>query len=132
MYLGVANHVKFIGFVSDEERNHLFQVADCAVFPSLYEPFGIVALEAMALNCPVVVSYVGGLSEVVTHQETGITVFPDDAESIAWGVLQTLTHPDSTRQYVVRARQWVEDNFTWERVAAQTLAVYHKMALNIE
>jgi glycosyltransferase involved in cell wall biosynthesis len=131
MYLGVANYVKFIGFVSDEERNHILQVADCAVFPSLYEPFGIVALEAMALNCPVVVSSVGGLAEVVTHQETGITVFPDDAESIAWGVVQTLTHPEATRQYTSRARQWIEDNFTWERVAAQTVTVYRKVALTV-
>ena len=68
-------------------------VADCAVFPSLYEPFGIVALEAMAAGCPVVVSDVGGLSEVVEMHETGIKVHPNDPQSLAWGILYTLQNP---------------------------------------
>jgi len=72
--MSLANKVMLLGYVSDEERNRLFGVADCAVFPSLYEPFGIVALEAMAARVPVVVSEVGGLREVVQHGETGITI----------------------------------------------------------
>ena len=124
-HLGVAERVNFIGFVSDQERDRLFKVADCAVFPSLYEPFGIVALEAMALDCPVVVSDVGGLSEVVTHKRTGITVFPDDPESVAWGVVRSLTKPEWTERHVARARRWVEEYFNWPRIASLTIDVYH-------
>jgi glycosyltransferase involved in cell wall biosynthesis len=119
--------VNFIGFVSDEDRNRLFAVADCAVFPSLYEPFGIVALEAMALGCPVVVSDVGGLSEVVTHKETGITVFPNDPESIAWGVLHTLKNPKWARKHAAKARQSVAELFNWTRVAILTKDVYQRV-----
>jgi len=78
--LGIASRVLFAGLVSDEDRDRLYRVADAAVFPSLYEPFGIVALEAMAARCPVIVSRVGGLQEVVRCCETGITVYPGDAE----------------------------------------------------
>jgi glycosyltransferase involved in cell wall biosynthesis len=122
--LGVTERVNFIGFISDENRNRLFKTADCAIFPSLYEPFGIVALEAMALGCPVVVSDVGGFSEVVTHTETGITTYPDNAESVAWGVLRALTHPELARKYADKAQQQVRDIFNWRRIALLTLEVY--------
>jgi glycogen(starch) synthase len=122
--LGVADRVNLIGFISNEERNKLFRIADAAVFPSLYEPFGIVALEAMALGCPVVVSDVGGFSEVVTHRKTGITVFPDNPQSVAWGVTQALIRADWNQEHIVNAKQWVEENYTWARVAQLTRDVY--------
>lgn len=125
--LRVSERVNFVGFISDEERNHLFRTAACAVFASLYEPFGIVALEAMALMCPVVVSDVGGFSEMVTHMETGITVYPDDANSVAWGILHTLNYPDRARQYAVNARQSVELLFNWPRIARLTIEVYRRV-----
>jgi glycosyltransferase involved in cell wall biosynthesis len=125
--LHVSDRVNFVGFISDEDRNHLFRTAACAVFPSLYEPFGIVALEAMALMCPVVVSDVGGFSEMVTHMETGITVYPDDTDSVAWGILTTLNHPDWARSYAVRARLSVEELFNWPRIAGITLNVYRRV-----
>ncbi len=124
--LGVSQHVNFVGFISDEERNLLFKVADCAMFPSLYEPFGIVALEAMALGCPVVVSDVGGFFEVVAHTETGITTYADNYESVAWGISQALNHQDLAQKYATQARQTVEQKFTWPRIAAQTIKVYQK------
>src|SRR5207249_1386715 len=92
--LGVADNIIFAGRVSDEVRDALFKVADCAVFPSLYEPFGIVALEAMAAGTPVVVSEVGGLPEVVDLHVTGITVHPNDPVSLAWGILHTPKNPE--------------------------------------
>jgi glycogen(starch) synthase len=78
--LGISDRVMMAGFISDADRDRLFKVADAAVFPSLYEPFGIVALEAMAARCPVIVSAVGGLGEVVNHEVNGITVYPDNPE----------------------------------------------------
>ena len=74
--MNLEHKVMLTGFISDEDRNKLLKLADVAVFPSLYEPFGIVALEAMAARTPVVVSAVGGLLEVVRHAETGITIYP--------------------------------------------------------
>src|SRR5207248_8807694 len=103
--LGVAASILFTGRVPDEVRDGLFKVADCAVFPSLYEPFGIVALEAMAAGTPVVVSDVGGLSEVVDLHVTGIKVHPNDPASLAWGILHTLRHPEWSRQRAENANR---------------------------
>lgn len=126
--LQVSDRVNFVGFISDEDRNHLFRTAACAVFPSLYEPFGIVALEAMALLCPIVVSDVGGFSEMVKHLDTGITVYPDDAASIAWGILHTLNNPDGARNHALKARQSVEMLFNWPRIAGLTIEVYQRVS----
>lgn len=127
--LGVASRVNFIGFIPDETRNMLLKGAACAVFPSLYEPFGIVALEAMALNCPLVVSDVGGFSEMVKHEETGVTVYPGDAASVAWGVLHMLKHPEWARVYAARARQSIDLYFNWSRIARLTTSLYERILL---
>jgi glycosyltransferase involved in cell wall biosynthesis len=126
--LGVGEKVLFTGFISDDDRDRLFKVADCAVFPSLYEPFGIVALEAMAAKCPVVVSEVGGLREVVQHATTGITVYPDDPGSLAWGILHTLQHPKWSAIRVADAYRVVRDEFNWDRIARLTTDMYWRVA----
>jgi len=125
--LGVADKVLFTGFISDKDRDRLFKIADCAVFPSLYEPFGIVALEAMAAKCPVVVSEVGGLKEVVQHAETGITVHPDDPSSLAWGIVHTLQHPKWSTARVANAYRLVREEYNWERIARLTADVYRQI-----
>jgi glycosyltransferase involved in cell wall biosynthesis len=125
--LGVGEKVLFTGFIADDDRDRLFRAADCAVFPSLYEPFGIVALEAMAARCPVVVSEVGGLKEVVQHAETGITVYPDDPGSLAWGILHTLQHPDWSATRVANAYRMVREEYNWERIARLTADVYRRI-----
>lgn len=125
--LGVSHKVLFTGRISDDDRDRLFRVADCAVFPSLYEPFGIVALEAMAARCPVVVSEVGGLKEVVQHAETGLTVYAGDPHSIAWGILQTLEHPDWTAARVARAYAMVIEKYNWQQIARLTYRVYDRV-----
>jgi glycosyltransferase involved in cell wall biosynthesis len=125
--LGVGEKVLFAGFVSDADRNRLFCQSACAVFPSLYEPFGIVALEAMAAHCPVVVSEVGGLKEVVKHAETGITIYPDNADSLAWGIVHTLTRPDWARQRAENAYKVVVDQYNWDRIAGLTVDVYQRV-----
>ena len=123
----LEHKVLLLGFVSTEDRNRLFKVADCAVFPSLYEPFGIVALEGMAARVPVVVSEVGGLKEVVTHGETGITVYPGDPASCAWGITHTLQHPEWAAMRVRNAFHQVRTVFNWDVIAGQTEAVYRKV-----
>jgi glycogen(starch) synthase len=125
--LGVGAKVLFTGFVSDEDRDRLYKVASCAVFPSLYEPFGIVALEAMAARTPVVVSEVGGLSEVVTHGRTGITVHPGSATSLAWGISHSLIRPDWAEQRAEDAYQMARQEYNWESIAHRTVQVYERV-----
>ncbi len=125
--LGVQEHVHFPGFISDTERDMFFSVADCAVFPSLYEPFGIVALEAMAFSCPVVAANVGGLAEVVRHDETGTLIYAGNPASVAWGILRVLSQPEKATAYAANAYQMAAEKYSWERVARRTLAVYERI-----
>ena len=125
--LGVADRVNIAGFISDEDRNRLLKVADVAVFPSIYEPFGIVALEAMAAKCPVVVSSVGGLGEVVQHGKTGITVYPDNIASLAWGILQTLNYPEAAAKRAETGYSIVKQEYSWDHIAAETIEIYERI-----
>ena len=125
--LYVSAQVSLPGFVGDGDRDRLYKVADCAVFPSLYEPFGIVALEAMAARAPVVVSEVGGLTEVVKHAETGITVYPGDVASCAWGIVHTLRYPEWARQRAESAYREVLTVFNWDTIARHTVEVYDRV-----
>ena len=125
--LGVVDHIDFVGFVSDEERNQYYQNACCAVFPSLYEPFGIVAIEAMALGCPVVVSDVGGLGEIVKHAHNGVTIYPNNADSVAWGVTHILSNPKRAQEYAIEAFSDVEELYSWARIARLTRGVYRRV-----
>jgi glycosyltransferase involved in cell wall biosynthesis len=125
--LGVGEKILLTGFIADEDRDRLFKIADCAVFPSLYEPFGIVALEAMAAKCPVVVSEVGGLQDVVQHADTGITVYPDDPGSLAWGIVHTLQHTGWASARVRRAYRVVREEYNWELIARMTTDIYRRV-----
>jgi glycosyltransferase involved in cell wall biosynthesis len=125
--LGLGDKAIFTGFIPDEDRDRLFRVADVACFPSLYEPFGIVALEAMAARVPVVASSVGGLADVVENHETGLTVYPDSVDSLVWGVLHTLDHPDWAAARVANAYRTVKQRYNWDAIAASTIAVYERV-----
>ncbi len=70
--------ILFTGFLPDDDLSELFLCADVMAIPSIYEPFGVVALEAMAAGLPVVASNVDGLGEVIVHEKNGILVFPKD------------------------------------------------------
>lgn len=125
--LGIADRVVAAGFISDSDRNRLFKVADAAVFPSLYEPFGIVALEAMAAQCPVIVRDVGGLGEVVSHAVDGVTVYPDNPGSLAWGILHTLQDPVAAKARAAKAFRMVKKEYSWDRIAERTIDVYARI-----
>ncbi len=121
---GVAGHVKFIGFVDDLGRNRLLAEASVAVFPSIYEPFGIVALEAMAAGTPVLVSDTGGLSEIVSHGIDGLKVPPGRADLLARYVLELLDRPDLARKLGRKAYRKVVSRYDWNRIALETAGVY--------
>ncbi len=126
-YLGMARHVFFAGRVSDEDRDRLYKVADVAVYPSLYEPFGIVALEAMAARTPVVVSDAGGLREVVEPDVSGTVTWLGNPDSLAWGIVRTLKNPDLARRMADAAYGRCRTVFNWDVLAGQTKAVYERV-----
>lgn len=121
--LGLHDRVTLSGFVSDADRDRLYVVADCCVFPSRYEPFGMVALESMAAGTPVVVADVGGLGTVVTHEETGLTVYPNNVESLTWGILRTLEDPEAAQQRAELALFAARNCFAWPYIAERTQRV---------
>ena len=125
--LGISPHVLFTGFIPDDDLLRLYKVADVACFPSLYEPFGIVALEAMAAKIPVVVSNAGGLPEVVDAGTTGIVTECDNAHSLAAGIVRVLKEPGYARYMAVNALESVQTIFNWDRIAAQTNHVYQRV-----
>jgi glycosyltransferase involved in cell wall biosynthesis len=124
---GIWHKCYFTGFMAEEELNQFRMVADCAVFPSLYEPFGIVALESFAARIPVIVSDTGGFPEVVQHGKTGIVTYAGNPDSIAWGILEVLKHPDYAQQLVENAYADLDRRFNWADLAKQTLMVYYQV-----
>ncbi|WP_230077156.1 glycosyltransferase family 4 protein [Brevibacillus sedimenti] len=124
---GLASRVRFLGFVDDDRRNLLFRMAAAAVFPSLYEPFGIVALEAMALGTPVIVADTGGLREIVRHGENGLTFYTGNANSLADQLCWLLHCPDERERLVRTAREEILCQYDWNRLALQTMDLYRSL-----
>lgn len=122
--LGIESHVYFTGYIDDPTRNALYQASSVAVFPSLYEPFGIVALEAMAANVPVVVSETGGLSEIVAHGKDGLKCLPGNANSLATQVIALLSNETYARQLAEQGFQKAENDFSWQEIAGRTRNIY--------
>ena len=122
--LGVSNRVIFTGFLSDLEMVKLMKSTDVLVVPSIYEPFGIVALEGMAANVPVVVSDIDGLSEIIKHGENGIKVFPQNPYSIYWGVDKILSDYNLAGYLKEKGKESIEKEFSWSVIADRTLELY--------
>ncbi len=122
--MGISKRVYFTGYIDDYTRNSLFSWSDVAVFPSLYEPFGIVALEAMAAQSPVVVSDAGGLSEIVIHNIDGLKTYPGNPRSLADNILAILGNPKLGIQLKQNAYRKIKQHFNWHDIAAKTLEVY--------
>ena len=125
--LNVEKSISFLGFVSDDERDCLYSIVDAAIFPSLYEPFGIVALEAMAAGANVIASSVGGLAEVVHHKENGLSVYPNDPMSIVWAVNQLFADPAAAAKRRFHALVEVEEFYGWQHIAKRTAALYNNV-----
>jgi glycogen synthase len=125
--LGLGDRVLLRGFVSNEERDRLYRSADVVAIPSIYEPFGIVALEAMAAGCPLVASATGGLAEVVAHGETGLLVPSGDVPALADALVASLARPDEAQKRAARGLRQVADEYCWEHVAATTAGIYARV-----
>lgn len=125
--MGIWNQCYFTGFMSDDDLNKFQAIADCAVFPSLYEPFGIVVLESFAARVPVVVSDTGGFPEVVRHTQTGIVTETNNPDSLARGILDVLRNPDYAQWLVNNAYEELVLRFSWHRLALQTDGIYQRV-----
>ncbi len=124
--LGITNNIVYTGFIKDEVRNFLYDKARVAVFPSLYEPFGIVALEAMATNTPVIVSDVGGLKEIVQDGVNGIKVKPGDIDELAEAIINVLSDDSLASSLKINGSHTVESVYSWDVIAESTIDVYQE------
>jgi glycosyltransferase involved in cell wall biosynthesis len=122
--LDIRDDVIFTDFVTDEDLVAIYNLADLFVFPSLYEGFGIPALEAMACGCPVVTTNTGCTPEVV--DDAALLVNPYDAAEIAWGI-QTLLSDDAYREQLMQKGLQRVQSFSWELCAQKTLNVFESL-----
>jgi glycosyltransferase involved in cell wall biosynthesis len=122
--LGLSSKAYFTGYVDEKTLRQLYRIADVCAFPSLYEPFGIVALEAMAARAPIVVPDTTGLSEIVDHDKTGFKVYHNNVDSLAWGIVRILTDQDYADRIRRNASQKVLELYSWPQIAVQTKKVY--------
>jgi glycosyltransferase involved in cell wall biosynthesis len=122
--MGLEHKVLFTGFVDEENLQKLQKLSDVSVVPSLFEPFGIVALEAMAAKSPVVVSDTGGLSEIVEHDTTGVKVYPNNTDSLAWGITKILQDSGYARHLRENAYKKILEKYDWDKIAQQTIRMY--------
>lgn len=118
----------FAGFLPTPELAALTAAADCVVVPSLYEPFGMVALEAAAVGSPLVVADVGGLHEVVEDGVTGLRFRPEDVAGLADAVSTVLRDRALARRLARRARTLVDREHDWTVLAGRTVEVYARAA----
>jgi glycogen(starch) synthase len=120
--LGLNWHGTFAGWLGDDTLHSLYRIADLCVIPSLYEPFGLVALEAMASGCPCVAADTGGLREVVPS-DVGVRFRSRDAGALSRTIERVLTDADLHERLVVEGREHVL-RFDWADVAASTADLY--------
>lgn len=125
--MGIFHKVYFTGYISDDNLNRLYKCVDVAVFPSLYEPFGIVALEGMMANVPVVVSDVGGLGEIVDHGVDGMKSYAGNANSLADSILEILFNPDKADEMKKKALEKIKTAYNWEVISAKTQQAYKEV-----
>ncbi|MHB1044085.1 MAG: glycosyltransferase family 4 protein [Eubacteriales bacterium] len=123
--LGIEDSVVFTGFV--EEVWPLMADLDLLVVPSLWEGFGLTAVEALALGVPVVAADVGGLPEAVRHGETGLLVAPGDTAALSRGIIWMLEHPSEAAEMARRGGEAVRREFSASTMAARTVEVYRKL-----
>jgi Glycosyltransferase len=125
--LGIAEHGTFLGWIGDDVLHSLYRIADLTVVPSIYEPFGLVALEAMASGCPCIVADTGGLREVVPNRDVGLRFRAESSRSLAHWVARVLTDEELRDNLVTEASEHVL-RFDWGDIAVQTAAVYRRVA----
>jgi len=121
--LDLMDHGTFLGWIGDDVLHSLYRISDLTVVPSIYEPFGLVALEAMASECPCIAADTGGLREVVPVEGAGLRFRASDPEHLAEAAIQVLSDDELSRQMVSEGLSHIR-LFDWADVARQTLDLY--------
>ncbi len=124
--MGIANKVYFAGYMGGKDVQKMYKAADIAVFPSTYEPFGIVALEAMLSENPVVVSDIGGLNEIVEHRVNGMKAYCGNPNSIADSILELFYDYKLCSDITKKAKNKVRNQYSWSKIAQDTHFTYQK------
>ncbi len=125
--LGMSEKTHFPGRIGDKELPVYFAAADVCVVPSHYEPFGLVAVEAMASGTPVIASDVGGLQFTVVSEETGLLAPPKNVEAFASAIDRIIGDPQWRDRLGINARKRVEEKFSWSGVASQLKDLYSRL-----
>lgn len=123
-YAQFASHVSFLGQVSEEKLNELYQTCDLFVAPSLYESFGLIYLEAMNYGKPVIGCRAGGIPEVINEGTTGLLAEPEAPDSLAEAILKMLQNPGLLREMGLAGRQRLLDTFTHVQMARRFADAY--------
>jgi glycogen(starch) synthase len=125
--LGLSEHGVFLGWIGDDALHSLYRIADLCVIPSIYEPFGLVALEAMASGCPCIVADTGGLREVVPPGErVGLRFNGGDAEHLGVMIERLLIDDELRDRLVTEASEHVL-SFDWDDIAQRTHTIYSEL-----
>jgi glycogen(starch) synthase len=126
--LGLSSHGTFLGWIGDDVLHSLYRIADLCVVPSIYEPFGLVALEAMASGCPCIVADTGGLREVVpVGERVGLRFNGGDAEHLGVMIERLLVDDQLRDRLVTEASEHVL-RFDWDDIAERTKGIYDELA----
>lgn len=121
---GVSDLVYLAGYISDEELRSLLHEAGCVVIPSLYEPFGIVALESLAANAPTIVARTGGLAEIMEGTEASLMFEPGNAKELAIRIERVLMNPHVSQNMQAQGAEKLQSQFSWDAVARSTISAY--------
>ena len=124
--LNIEENVNFLGYISGIKKYSYYKSADVCVFPSIYEPFGIVLLEAMACGKPVVASNVGGIPFVVEEGKTGLLFESGNVEDLADKIM-TILKNEELREKMGEAGRERAKEFTWDKIAERTVEVYKEI-----
>ncbi|WP_235714598.1 glycosyltransferase family 4 protein [Neobacillus dielmonensis] len=128
--MGLTEYVNFIGFVTDEQRSVLISGCEMAVFPSLYEPFGIVALETMVFGKPTIVSNTGGLQGIVQHLQTGLLMNLGSAQSLLDQVTYLKENPKKSKEIGTKGKNIALSLYGWKRIASESANLMMDLVLD--
>jgi glycosyltransferase involved in cell wall biosynthesis len=134
--MGLTDVVRFAGFVSNEELADLYNQCAMYVHPAIFddngdtEGLGVVLIEALSYKKPVVASGVGGIVDVIKHEETGLLVPEKDTAALAAAILRFLSDADLATELGERGFRHVQEFFDWERIATQTVGMYQSFNKN--
>jgi len=122
----IQDRVSLIGYVPDELMAPYYRQAEIFVLPSLFEPFGMTATEAMACGVPVVASQFGGIQNVIASGQNGLLVDPADPQAFAAAILELLEQPEKATELGRAGYKTVKQHYSWEAIAAKHISFYLK------